>query len=179
MTRAVLISIFCPDSVGLIAAISSRLFDLGGNLADTTFAVLGSGAEFSTVCEISGKVSAKTLKSELRELPGLEGADISVTPLGDHQAMGRTAYATHRIYISGGDRPGLIARLSEVFIQYGANIMRLNAERIPGPGHGEYVVSIAVSIPEENVRSCLATVSNTAGPLGLNCQWEELKASAV
>ena len=37
----VLVSVFCPDRTGLIAAIAGRLFDLGANLGDTSFTVLG------------------------------------------------------------------------------------------------------------------------------------------
>jgi predicted amino acid-binding ACT domain protein len=87
---------------------------------------------------------------------------------------GPSGRVTHRITVSGGDRPGLIARLSEVFVEFKANIVRLNAERIVATDATQYAVIIAVSIPEENVRSCLATVANTAGGLGLNCEWEEL-----
>ena len=45
MTTTALISIICEDHPGLIADVTGRLFDLGVNLGDTTFAVLGGGAE--------------------------------------------------------------------------------------------------------------------------------------
>jgi glycine cleavage system transcriptional repressor len=68
----------------------------------------------------------------------------------------------------------LIARLSEVFVQFGANIVRLNAERIDAPGGGsQYAVIFAVFLPEGSAQSCLATVANTAGSLALSCQWEK------
>jgi len=41
-----LVSVFCPDRKGLISDIAGRLFELGGNLGDTTFAVLGEAAQF-------------------------------------------------------------------------------------------------------------------------------------
>jgi len=41
----VFISVMSRDRVGLVAAIAGCLFDLGGDLSDTTFAVLGGGAE--------------------------------------------------------------------------------------------------------------------------------------
>ena len=65
MATTALISILCPDRIGLVAAIAGRLFDLGGNLADTTFAVLGGGAEFTAVCEFPEGVTPETIEAEV------------------------------------------------------------------------------------------------------------------
>ena len=174
MAATGLISVLCPDRIGLVAAIASRLFDLGGNLADTTFAVLGGGAEFTAVCEFPEGVALETVEAELCGLPELKDADVTVSSFDLAPVHGPSGQITHRITVSGGDRPGLIARLCEVFVQFKANIVRLNAERIPGPGNDQYVVNMAVWIPEASARSCLATVANTAGELGLSCHWEKV-----
>jgi glycine cleavage system transcriptional repressor len=173
MATTALISILCADRIGLVAAIAGRLFDLGGNLADTTFAVLGGGAEFTAVCEFPEGVTPETIEAELRGLPELKDADVTVSSFDLAPVHGPSGHVTHRITVSGGDRPGLIARLCEVFVQFEANVVRLNAERIPRPHNDEYVVNVAVWIPDASARSCLATVTNTAGELGLSCQWEE------
>ncbi len=174
MTVNALVSISCPDRVGLVSAITGCLFELGGNLGDTTFAVLGGGAEFISVVEMPEGTGPEALEAVLRKLPELDDADISVSPFTLAPVHGPSGKVNYRITVSGGDRPGLIARLSEVFVEFKANIVRLNAERIVVPDSTQYAVIIAVSIPEENVRSCLATVANTAGGLGLGCEWEEM-----
>ncbi|MDH5748721.1 MAG: amino acid-binding protein [Rhodospirillales bacterium] len=171
MPSMMLISILCPDQIGLVAMVTGRLFDLGGNLRSTNFAVLGGGAEFTSVCDISNDLTAEQIEKELKTLPELHDAEISVTEFDfapEHAPHGR---ATHRIEIIGGDRPGLIARLSEVFVHFKANIVRLNAEQIPG-SENHYLVRIAAWIPQENAQTCLATVANTAGELGLKCMWQ-------
>ncbi len=174
MATTAIISILCPDRVGLVAAIAGQLFDLGANLEDTTFAVLGGGAKFTSVCALPDGVSLETVEAELRGLPELEDAEVSVSLFDLDPAHGPTAHITHRITVNGGDRPGLIARLCEVFIQFKANIVRLNSVKIPGPGGGKYEISIGVWIPEASVESCLATIANTAGGLGLECRWSEV-----
>jgi glycine cleavage system transcriptional repressor len=175
MTIVALISITCPDRVGLVSAVTGRLFDLGANLGDTTFAVLGGGAEFTSVVELPQDMELEAADAELRALPELEAADISVTRFALAPVHGRLGHVTHRITVTGGDRPGLIARLSEVFVQFGANIVRLNAERIDAPrGGSQYAVIFAVYLPEGSARACLATVANTAGSLALTCHWEEI-----
>ena len=170
-SKNALVSIFCRDRVGLIAAITSRLFDIGINLGDTTFAVLGEGAQFTAICELPEEISIQSVETELNSLAKLAGGEITVTPfhLGSvHDSSGRI---THRFEFVGSDQPGLIERLSDVFQSVGANIVRMNGEHVPAPYGGEFVLRFAVFIPEERMSYCLATVDNTAGVLGVKCRW--------
>ncbi len=166
-----LVSIFCRDRVGLIAAITRRLFDIGIDLGDTTFAVLGEGAEFTAICQLPEEVSIQNVETELRSLAELADGEITVTPfhMGSvHVSGGRI---THRFEFAGSDQPGLIERLSDQFQSVGANIVRMNGEHVPAPYGGEFVLRFAVFIPKERVSSCLAAVDNTAGALGVKCRW--------
>src|ERR1700720_2559272 len=52
MASIALVSIVSRDRVGLVSAIADHLFAAGINLRDTTFAVLGQGAEFTPSCEL-------------------------------------------------------------------------------------------------------------------------------
>lgn len=168
-----LVSIFCPDRTGLVAAITGRLFDLGVNLGEVSFAVLGSGAEFTAICQVPRHLDIPAMRQELGGMAELEGATISVTPFGLDAQHGPSAQVSHLVSVGGGDRPGLIARLSEVFTQFKANIVRMDAQRFPDGGQGRYATRFAVSIPPESVEACLNTVANTAGELGLSCAWED------
>jgi glycine cleavage system transcriptional repressor len=173
MAKSALISILCEDRTGLIAAIAGRLFDLGANLGDTTFAVLGTGAEFTTVCEVPDSLSLGEIEAALIDLPELRDARLTVAPFSFKPVHGPSGHITHRIEIVGPDSPGLIARLSEAFVGYGANIVRLNSERIPGSGGARYATRIAVSVPPGKEQACLATVANTAAELRLTCRWDK------
>ena len=86
---------------------------------------------------------------------------------------GPAVKVTHRIEVSGGDQLGLIARLSEIFAQFGANIVRLDAQKLPDAEGGRYVTRFAVSLPPDRAQTCLATIANTAGSLGLESSAEE------
>jgi glycine cleavage system transcriptional repressor len=173
MPLSTLVSIICSDRIGLISAVTGELFDLGVNLGDTTFAVLGGGAEFTAVCSLPEDLSIEQLNKELAALDELEGAEITISNFDLSPVHGETARITHRISLKGGDRPGLIARLSEVFIQFNANIVRLNSEGVPGGNNDQYEVRIAAWIPPKSAKTCLATIANTAGELQLSCTWNE------
>ncbi len=163
------LSVFCPDRVGLVADIAAALFDLGGDLGDASFAVMGEGAEFSAVARFPEAVEAEEVRQALAAIDGVAGGELAVVPFRLSAEHGPLGMATHRVTISGGDQPGLIARLSEAFDQYGANIVRLDAQRMPGSG---YVTRFAVNIPDPRVEACKATVSNTAEELSLTAVWE-------
>ena len=169
-----LVSILCADRVGLVSGIADHLFDAGVNLRDTNFAALGSGAEFSALCELPEGLVVETLETALKELDVLAGAQIRVVPYSFDPNPLETGRVTHRIAVSGGDQLGLVARLADVFAQYGANIVRLEARKLSQAEGGLYVTRFAVFIPADRADLCLATVAaNTAGSLGLECKVEE------
>ena len=176
MANTALISIFCGDRPGIVAAVSGRLFDLGGNLGDTTLPSLQGAAEFTTVCDLPQDVSLESVQGELRSLPVLQDAQVNVSEFGVRSSEEVPTKITHRIEMSGADSPGLIARLSEIFLGFGANIIRLNSQRIIGPAGPQYNLRIAVFIPEDRARPCLATIANTAGELKLDVRWDKTEA---
>ncbi|PSQ90897.1 MAG: amino acid-binding protein [Proteobacteria bacterium SW_6_67_9] len=169
--KSLLIQIFAQDTPGLVSAISSCLFELGLSLGDTTFAVLGTGAEFTVVVEEPVPVTVGEIDQRLRELPELEGAEIQVEEFEIEPTHSPQAQITHRIVIRGQDQPGLVARLTEVFQDYGANIVRLNAEREVDARGSTYVLRIAAWMPESRADACIAAVTNTASQLQLFSQW--------
>lgn len=169
--KSLLIQIFCHDEPGLVSAISGCLFELGLNLGDTSFAVLGTGAEFSVVVEEPVPVAKGEIEQRLREIPGLEEAEIRVEAFDIEPVHGPSAKITHRIVMRGTDQPGLVARLSEVFVDYGANIVRMSAEREVERGRSNYVIRIAAQVPEDRAESFIAALTNTASQMRMFSQW--------
>jgi glycine cleavage system transcriptional repressor len=172
MAQLALINILCADARGLIAAVTGRLFDLGVNLGDFSFAVLGEAAELTTICELPDGLDIPAVQRELQALPALARASLQVAPFAFGATHAPSAKITHRIEIIGDDSPGLIARLSEVLGTFGANIVRLNSERVPGPSGARYLSRLAVWLPEDKAKACLATIANTAAQLHLSCRVE-------
>src|SRR3990170_3404389 len=142
-----LISILCKDRPGLIADVTGRLYDLGINLGDTSFAVLGSGAKLTVVAKLPPDVGIADVDEELRSMPVLKGADMTVAPFVYRETHDQTAHVTHRIEITGDDSPGLIARLSEAMRRLGANVVELNSESAPGPSGARFLLHMAVWVP--------------------------------
>src|SRR3990172_585470 len=110
MATTALISIICADSTGLVAAIAGRLFGLGANLGDPPAGVLGGAAEFPTVAELPDGLSLQTVEAELRALPALDGATLTISPFSYRAEHGPAAHITHRIEVTGRGSPGLMPR---------------------------------------------------------------------
>ena len=93
-------------------------------------------------------------------LPSLASGQVRVVPYMFDPQPDETGKVTHRITISGGDQLGLVARLSDVFAQHAANIVRLEARKLPDSKGGLYVTRFAVSIPRDRASTCLATAAS-------------------
>lgn len=169
MAHDVRIAVSCPDRSGLLAAITGRLFDLGASLGDTAFAVLGEAAEFACVAELPDAMRPEETQAELAKLPELAAANITVSPFTLSAVHSERGQITHRVEVRGTDGPGLVSRLAEVFAEFGANIVRMDSEHIPGGGEGDYLIRFEVWLPAERAASCLAAAANTAESLGLAC----------
>lgn len=169
-----LVSILCEDRPGLIADVTGRLYELGINLGDTSFAVLGTGAKLTLVAKLPSDIRIADVEEDLRSMPVLEGAELSVMPFAYRETHQPTAHITHRIEISGDDSPGLIARLSEALRPMGANIVELNSDSVPGTSAVRFLLRMAIWVPPGKEAVCMATIANTAGQMNLSCRWQQV-----
>jgi len=169
-----LISIIGRDQRGVVSAVTGYLFEIGANLADSAFAVLGEGFEFSCVAEFSAGADAKEVSDGLAAIDALEGARITVTSFPFALERGDSAVITHVVDISGGDRPGLVARISEVLMDYDANIVRMSSKRVPTDDGFDYRTRFAINVGQGRFSALEAALYNTAGSLRLNCGVEAI-----
>ena len=173
-TKTALISILCEDRPGLIADVAGRLYDLGINLGDTSFAVLGSGAKLTIVAKLPADISIADVDEELRSMPVLKGGEMTVAPFAYRETHDQTAHITHGIEIMGDDSPGLIARLCEALRRMGANVVELNSESASGTSGARFELRMAIWVPPGKEGVCMATIANTAGQMNLSCRWQQV-----
>lgn len=164
-----LISIMGRDRVGVVSSVTSYLFETGANLADCAYAVLGEGFEFSCVAEFAAGASEEEVGEGLSTLELLEDARISVMPFQFELLRAESGTITHTVEITGGDRPGLVARISEVLVDYGANIVRMSSRRVPTEEGYDYKTRFAVNIEGARKDALENALSNTAGSMRLSC----------
>ncbi|MFQ5785182.1 MAG: glycine cleavage system protein R [Alphaproteobacteria bacterium] len=172
MNQRAVVSIVCASQPGLLGAVAQRLFDLGCNLADTTYAALAGAAELTTICELPPALARETLAFELRRLPEVAGGRVSVSAY--HRPDDRGSHRiTHRFEVSGPDRPGLLVRLAETFTAHGAEVLRLNSHTSVTAGDTTHVIRFAVALSDQTAEDCCAALAAAATALGLECRTED------
>ena len=174
-TYKVLLSAFSTDRVGLISDITGSLFDMGINLEDTSFAVLGPGGGLTSILEVPEDISTDEIANRVASLPGFEKADIDVKRMSLPESETPPTDITHRIKCEGRDQPGLIARLTEVFIDFGANIVRLKSDLVEQDGQDHFITRFSVNIPDQKADACLTTLGNITERLGQKLTFERVK----
>ena len=167
-----LLSIMGKDRVGVVSAVTGYLFETGANLADCSYAVLGEGFEFSAVAEFAAGAQAEEIEEGLDAISLLEGARITASRFPFELVRGQLGEITHIVEVSGGDQPGLVSRLSDVLVEYSANIVRMSSRRVTIDGGFDYRTRIATNIPLARLDALEAALYNTAGSLGLKCRLE-------
>jgi glycine cleavage system transcriptional repressor len=172
MAENALITYIGPDRAGLIAKVTGRVSDLGGDLGDVTFAALGEAAEMTLICELPKDLSLDKLEKELKALPEVQAGEVKVSPFQMKSMLGPSSRITHRIILSGGDRPGLVAKITKILDEHGANVVRMNAERLMGVSGKQYISRFAISLREERAPACLAAIVSLAGELKLTFRYE-------
>lgn len=162
------------DGVGHIANITGYLFEIGANLADASFTVLGTGFEFSSLIEFQSEIDVTEIESGLKACGIPESTRISLVPASYGFNRMDDSVITHTVEFSGGDRPGLVARMSEVFGKYNANIVRMSSRRGEIDGQYDYRTRFSVHVRPDTYKALETALYNTAGSLRLNCNMEEV-----
>jgi len=174
MERALLLSIKGPDRVGVVSYVTSALFYTGCNLVDTSYTVLGQGFEFTCVLEVSQTVTDEELHIKLKELDVLNESTVSISAFPFSLEHASNSNISHVIELSGGDRPGLIARISEALFDFDANIVRMSSRRIISDNKQyHYNTRFDINVDDSRSAMCENAVYNTAGSLNLDCKFRQ------
>jgi glycine cleavage system transcriptional repressor len=136
-----------PDRPGIIAAAAQVLFEQGCNLQDVSQTSLQGQFVGIFLAAAAGPPRLEELQGALRERLAPLGSFVHLRSLDE--PAGRPVAAAEPFVITtvGPDRPGLVAGISGLLAECGANITNLKA--VPrGAGAGqEYVTFYEVDIP--------------------------------
>ncbi|MGF1468405.1 MAG: glycine cleavage system protein R [Sandaracinaceae bacterium] len=165
------ITLSCPDDRGLLAAVAARLYDLGGDIGDAAFSLLGDEAQMTCIASFPASTTPEAVRAALAGLPALKDATIAVERFSGGRTHPESGHATHVVTVQGDDRPGLMARLAEGFGETGANVVRMDAER---RADGDYRMRFAIWVPKGRAEACLANAANAAERMGLRFSSSEV-----
>ena len=118
------------------------------------------------VCSVPDRVTESSLQSSLARLEALTGADITVQTFTLPPNRTDRGSVTNRIRVRGQNQPGLVARLTECFDEFGANVVRMTAETLDGGA--DYRIDFELWIAPGRAERLLGAAANIAESLGLS-----------
>jgi glycine cleavage system transcriptional repressor len=162
MTQQIIaVTVLGDDRPGIVADVTAALADLHGNLEDSTMTLLR--GHFAMVLLVRTGAGAASVEAALKPLTARGSLVINARVLAESSAAvpGGPAYS---LRVHGADRPGIVATITRVVAQHGANIVDLGTRL----GGGLYVLTAELQVPDEHAAVALERdLTGAAAELGV------------
>ena len=159
------VSVFGRDRPGIIAAVTRVLADAGCNLEDTSMTILRGHFAMMLVISAGEGIIGDALEAALSPVADRLDLQLSVRPVSDNIATAQVGGERWSAAVYAADRPGLVARISEVLAAHQVNIVGLET-RLVGEPDAVYVMHFELEVPAgraDQVQSDLAAAARALG----------------
>jgi glycine cleavage system transcriptional repressor len=160
------VSVFGRDRPGIVAAVTRVLADAGCNLEDTSMTILRGHFAMMLVVTGPGGVAAPELEAELGPVASRLDLQVSVRPVTDEVTTAAGGGARYAAAVYGADRPGLVARVSEVLAAHQVNIVDLQT-RVVGEPDPVYAMHFELEVPTGAAAQVETDLGSAAQELGV------------
>ncbi|HYZ92624.1 MAG TPA: ACT domain-containing protein [Actinomycetota bacterium] len=150
------------DRPGIVAAVAEVLFEQGCNVEDSSMTLLRGNFAIMLVLASPQGATAASLTDALRPACEKMGLVFSVQDVED---TAHEAFATHVLTVYGADRPGILAKITELLAERHVNITDLNS-RLVGAEQPVYALLLELAIPEgaaDDIERGLSEVTDEIG----------------
>ena len=162
-----------PDRPGIIATVSQVLFEQGCNLEDVSQSSLQAQFVGIFIATLSGQAREGELLRALRERLDPLGLFVHLRPVDPADERPAAPSEPYVITTIGPDRTGLVAGITGLLAEYGANITNLKAVSRADRQRQEYVMFYEVDIPANTDRQAFrAALRARAQALGLDVNFQ-------
>lgn len=131
MSKQFVISVMSKDRAGIIADITTVIFDLGGDLADLNQSVLGGYFTMILIVEFDGQVTSDDLLAGFAQINSDTGIEATVKEIPDEFQFEREDLPSETFVVTaqGENRKGLVKTLGDFFYSNGINVLDLVTAR--------------------------------------------------
>jgi glycine cleavage system transcriptional repressor len=168
-SRSILaVTVLGDDRPGIVSEVTAALADIGGNLEDSTMTLLR--GHFAMVVLVRTRATVDEVEAALARVGASGELTVDVRELAEGAAPAAPGDAwTLRVH--GADRPGIVAGVTKVVAQHGANIVDLGTRL----GGNLYVLLAEVELPAGADPDALAAdLRAAAGELGVEVAFERV-----
>lgn len=119
-----MLTLIGEDKPGIVAAITRALFDQGLNLGETS--MLRLGGNFTVMMMVNGVDGEAVLREQLKPVIEAQGMCLHIDPIQAH--LHEHLLPNIRVTVSGADRTGIVAQVTEALAKAGLNILDLESD---------------------------------------------------
>lgn len=153
------------DRPGIVAAVAEVLYEQGCNVEDSSMTLLRGNFSMMLVLASPEGTTAQGLQDALGPACREMGLTFSVLDVEDTADV---PHPTHVLTVYGGDRPGILYRVTRQLASAGVNITDLNS-RLVGLDTPVYALMLELALPEEaDAETLRAELVRTAEQLGVD-----------
>ena len=141
------------DKPGIVASVTRALAQHGVTLVETS--MLRLGGNFTVMMMVSGAASEQTLRSQLAPVLEAQGMCLHVDPIDGH--LHEHLVPNVQVTVSGADRVGIVAQVTEALASTGFNILDLDSDVAGSDAAPVYILQIAgiTEQPLEQIEAAL------------------------
>jgi len=131
-----------------VAGVTKALFDVNGNIEDTSMTRLGGEFTMMLVAELPASATLTRLEKTLKPLEKRFALHIHTQAIPSRLARsGRQSPPQYMLSVYGTDKPGIIYRVAQTLADRRVSITDLNTKSIPQASGPLYVMLLEIQMP--------------------------------
>jgi glycine cleavage system transcriptional repressor len=152
------------DRPGIVAAVAKVLYEQGCNVEDSSMTLLRGNFAIMLVLASPEGTTAASLTDALR--PACEAMGL-VYSVQDVEDTAHESFATHVLTVYGADRPGILAKVTELLAARQVNITDLNS-RLVGAEQPVYALLLELAVPDGTAEDLERGLSDVTDEIGVD-----------
>ena len=151
MQNRYMMTAFGRDRVGIVADVTSLLYEFDCNLEDTTMNMLSDEFTLNLLFSSNRDNIEEVLLRECRRLELEKGVSAFIRPLDNEPQEETNSYKNCTLHIECLDQVGIVYKTSRFLAEKKLNIVHLNSTSKPSPESGAalHLMEIQIQVPEE------------------------------
>ena len=153
MKRYYALSAIGQDRPGIVADVAGLIFESGGNLEDSSMAILGNQFALLILLSGTGGEFQYRLSTGCKKLEWEKRLSIFLTPVEEPASLPKPREITelYELSTTGLDRMGIVYHVSRLIADQGINIADMHTRTTPSPESGTPIfnMKILLQVPVE------------------------------
>lgn len=181
MKKYFLISASGKDRPGIVAGLARALFDVGGNLEDSTMTRLGDQFTVMLIVSLPGTIGLPKLQKTFAPVEKKLGLHINTQGLTPKQAHAhRREEPRFLISVYGTDKPGIVYQVTKALADRKIGITDLNTKVAQREGSSLYLLLLEIQAPDpSNLDDLRGALDEIRQSLNVEITLQDIEAVAL